>query len=175
MRAADRRDEGGLATMCPAPDSPTHQPLSIRTVLEPRGPAAAVILSDEQVATLGAGAKAFGVKVTVNGHTFDGRVARMGGESLIGFSRAVRTACGVEPGDEIEVVIQLATEPPTVDVPAALAAAFGADPKACELFDALAPSHRKEFARWVGEAKRDETRERRVSETLRMLHEGRTR
>jgi hypothetical protein len=155
--------------------SSEQKALRIRTVLEPRGPAAAVVLSDEQVSALAGGAKAFGVNVTVNGHTFDGRVARMGGESLIGFSKAVRAACGVEPGHEIDVVVSRATEAPTVELPPALAAAFRTDAKARESFDALAPSHRKEFARWVGEAKRDETRERRVAETLRMLHEGRTR
>jgi hypothetical protein len=56
-----------------------------------------------------------------------------------------------------------------------LAAALDADPAARAAFDALAPSHRKEFARWIGEAKRDETRKRRIGETLRMLAEGRTR
>ena len=42
-------------------------------------------------------------------------------------------------------------------------------------FEALAFSHRKEFARWVGEAKREQTRQRRVAETLRMVRSGQTR
>jgi hypothetical protein len=151
------------------------EPLSLRAVLEPRGPAGAVVLTDEQVAAIGGGAKTPAVTVTVNGHTFDGRIARMRGESLLGFNRAVREACGVEIGDEIELVVALATGPPTIELPPALAAALKADPGARDRFAQLAPSHRKEFARWVAEAKRDETRERRVVETLTMLHEGRTR
>ena len=141
--------------------------LRLRTVLEPRGPAAAIVLDDAQVAALGGGRKAFPVRVTVNGHTFPGRIARMGGESLIGLSKAVRAACGVEPGDD--------DAPREVEVPEALATALAGDEEARRAYEALAYTHRKEFARWVGDAKRPETRERRVAETLTMLREGRTR
>ena len=149
--------------------------LRLRTVLAPRGPAAAVILDDAQVAALGDGRKAFPVRVTVNGHTFPGRLARMGGENLIGLSRAVREACGVGIGDEADVVVALDDAPREVEVPEALAAALAGDAAARAAYEALAYTHRKEFARWVAEAKRPETRDRRVAETLTMLSEGRTR
>jgi Bacteriocin-protection, YdeI or OmpD-Associated/Domain of unknown function (DUF1905) len=149
--------------------------LRLRTTLQPYGPAAAVILTDEQVAAVGGGAKTPPVRVTVNGHTFAGRIARRGGDSLIGFSRAVREAAGVTPGEEIEVEIALDDAPRKVDVPAELTAALDGDAEARRAFDALAFTHRKEYARWVAEAKRAETRERRVAETLRMVKEGRTR
>ncbi len=99
----------------------------------------------------------------------------MGGETLLGFNKAVRAACGVTPGEEIAALVILDDAPPQVDVPPPLAAALSAEPAARAAFEALAPTHRKEFARWVSEAKRDETRERRIAETLRMLAEGRTR
>jgi uncharacterized protein YdeI (YjbR/CyaY-like superfamily) len=99
----------------------------------------------------------------------------MGGESLLGFNRAVREAAGVEAGQELELEIVLDSAPREVDVPAELTAALAGDARAREAFDGLSYSHRKEFARWVGEAKRGGTRERRASETIRMLHEGRTR
>jgi hypothetical protein len=151
------------------------QPVRIRAVLQPRGPAAAVVLTDEQLAAIGGGKKTPPVRVTVNGNTFDGRIGRMGGETLLGFNKAVRAACGVEAGDEVDVEVVLAEGPPAIDVPEDLAAALARDDAARTAFDGLAPSHRKEFARWVGEAKRPETRERRVAETLTMLREGRTR
>jgi hypothetical protein len=149
--------------------------MRLRTVLEPRGPAAAVILTDEQVAEIGGGKKTAPVRVTVNGHTFPGRIARMGGESMIGFSRAVREAAGVEAGQELDFEIVLDDAPREVEVPPALAQAFEGDPEARARFDALAFTHRKEFARWVQEAKREETRERRVAEALEMIRAGRTR
>jgi Bacteriocin-protection, YdeI or OmpD-Associated/Domain of unknown function (DUF1905) len=151
------------------------EPVRIRATLEPRGPAAAVLLTDEQVELIGGGAKTPPVRVTVNGHTFTGRIGRMGGESLLGFNRAVREAAGVEAGQEVELEIVLDSAPREIDTPAELAAALAADAAAREAFDGLSYTHRKEFARWVGDAKRIETRERRASETLRMLHDGRTR
>lgn len=142
-------------------------PVMIRAILQARGPAAAVVLTDEQLAEIGRGAKTPAVKVTVNGdQVFDLRIGRIRGETLLGFNKAVRTAAGVEAGDEVELSIVLDEAPREVDLPDDLAAALDADPAARAGFDALAPSHRKEYARWVGEAKRPETRERRIAETV---------
>jgi Bacteriocin-protection, YdeI or OmpD-Associated/Domain of unknown function (DUF1905) len=149
-------------------------PLRLRATLEPRGPAGAIVLTDDQVAGLGGG-KAPPVQVTVKGTTVQARVGRMGGENLLGFSKKLRSELGVEIGQTIDVVIALDAGPRTVEVPSALAEAFARDAKAKEAFEALAPSHRKEFARWVDEAKRAQTRQSRVEQTLQMLREGRTR
>lgn len=149
--------------------------LRLTTTLAPRGPAAAVVLDDEQVATLGEGAKRFPVVATVNGYTWRASVARMGGEFLLGLSREVRKAAGVEAGDTVEVALELDAAPREVEVPPALAAALAGDAAASAAFDGLAYTHRKEFARWIEEAKREETRERRVAQALTMLREGRTR
>jgi Bacteriocin-protection, YdeI or OmpD-Associated/Domain of unknown function (DUF1905) len=127
------------------------------------------------VAEVGEGRKAFPVRATINGYTWAGRVSRMGGEFLLGLSREVRTGAGVEAGDEVTVTIALDEAPREVDVPAALAQALEGDATAKATFDALAFTHRKEFARWIAEAKKDETRERRVAQALQMLREGRTR
>lgn len=149
--------------------------ISITTKLQKRGPAAAVVLNEEQVATVGEGAKRFPVRATVNGYTWRGSVARMKGEFLLGLNREVREAAAVEAGDEVAVEIALDTEERTVEVPPALAAALTADPAAKAAYDGLAYTHRKEFARWIDEAKKEETRERRVAKAIEMLHEGATR
>jgi hypothetical protein len=149
--------------------------LTLQTTLQPRGPAAAVVLSEEQVAELGEGRKAFPVQATINGYTWAGRVSRMGGEFLLGLNREVRTGAGVEAGDEVTVSIALDEAPREVEVPPALAQALEGDPAAKAAFDGLALTHRKEFARWIAEAKKDDTRERRVAQALEMLREGRTR
>jgi hypothetical protein len=148
--------------------------LRLRATLEPRGPAAAIVLTDEQVAMLGAG-KVFPVQVTVGAATVATRVARMGGENLVGLSRKLRAELGVETGDVVDVVLAADTAPREVVVPPALAAALTADPTAETAFEALAPSHRREFARWIDEARRDDTRKARVEQTLQMLREGKTR
>jgi len=150
-------------------DAPTPAPLRLKTALHARGPAAGLVLDDDQVVAIAGSAKTPPVRVTVNGYTFAGRVGRRGGQALIGFNRAVREACGVQAGDEIEVEIALDTQPREVEVPDALAAALREDDEARAAFAALAYTHRKELARRVAEAKRPETRDRRVGETLAQL------
>ena len=148
--------------------------LRLQAVLEPRGPAGAIVLSDEQVAALGT-TKTPPVRVTVHGITVPARVGRMGGENLLGFSKKLRSELGVEIGQSIAVVIALDEQPQTVELPQTLADALAGDPAARTAFDALAASHRKEFARWVGEAKREQTTQSRVEQTLQMVRDGRTR
>jgi hypothetical protein len=143
--------------------------------LQARGPAAAVVLDDGQVAAVGEGAKRFPVVATVNGYTWRTSVARMGGEFLVGLSREVRTAAGAEAGDEVEVTLELDTAPREVEVPEALATALAADPQASAAFAGMAFTHRKEYARWVAEAKRDETRQRRVEQAVEAIKAGKTR
>jgi hypothetical protein len=148
--------------------------LRLTTTLVPRGPAAAVVLDDEQVAAVGEGAKRFPVAATINGYTWRTTVTRMRGEFLVGLNRAVRTEAGVEAGDTVEVELELDTVPREVEVPSALAAALADDPAASAAFEALAYTHRKEYARWISDAKRDETRQRRVAQALEMLRSGKT-
>jgi hypothetical protein len=145
------------------------------TTLVPRGPAAAIVLDEQQVAAVGEGAKRFPVVATVNGYSWRTTVIRMGGEFLLGLSRAVRQAAGVEAGETVTVALELDTAPREVEVPAALAAALAQDPAALAAFDGLAYTHRKEYARWVEEAKKEETRARRVSLAIEMLRAGKTR
>jgi bacteriocin resistance YdeI/OmpD-like protein/uncharacterized protein DUF1905 len=155
--------------MCTSPNV-----LAIRATLEPRGPAAAVLLTDAQVASLGAG-RTPAVRVTVNGRSFAGRIGRMGGENLLGFNKQVRADLGVTAGQLLDLQIVRDTAPPVIELPPEFAAALAADEAARASFDTLAPSHRKEYARWVGEAKKAETRERRLAEALAMIKDGRTR
>lgn len=149
--------------------------ISLTGELVARGPAAAFVLDDDQVAAVGEGAKRFPVLATVNGYTWRTSVARMRGEFLVGLSKEVRTGAGVQAGDTVSLELKLDSEPRAVEVPPALAEALEADPEAKATFEGLAFTHRKEFARWIEEAKREETRTRRVTQALDMIRTGRTR
>lgn len=59
-----------------------------------------------------------------------------------------------------------------VAIPTDLAAALDADRKARERFDAFSPSHRREYIEWITEAKRPETRRRRLDTTIEQLSDG---
>lgn len=62
---------------------------------------------------------------------------------------------------------------PELDLPRELAAALAGAPDARARFDELAPSHRREYVRWITEARRDDARERRAAQTvMRLLEQG---
>jgi bifunctional DNA-binding transcriptional regulator/antitoxin component of YhaV-PrlF toxin-antitoxin module len=86
--------------------------------------------------------------------------------------RPLREAAGVAAGDVVHVVMEPDDEPREVEVPEDLARALHANPSARERFERLSFTHRKEYARWVAEAKREETRARRVAKTIEMLEAG---
>lgn len=146
--------------------------IEMRTTLVERGPAAAVVLDEKRVAAIGEGAKRFPVLATVNGYTWRTSVMRMGGEFLVGLNRQVREQAGVQAGDRVAVKLELDTAPREVDVPEPLAAALADDDDARAAFEGMAYTHRKEFARWVADAKREETRQRRVAKSVQMLRHG---
>ncbi len=146
--------------------------IRFRAQLQRRGLSVAVVLDEAQVAAVGEGAKRFPVVATVNGYTWRTSVARMGGEFLVGLNREARDGAGVQADDEAEVTIELDRAPREVEVPEALAAALAADPRAGAAFERMAFTHRKECARWIAEAKRAETRQRRVAQAVQMIQEG---
>ncbi|WP_447943223.1 YdeI/OmpD-associated family protein [Microbacterium aurum] len=134
--------------------------LVVRTTLTARGPATAIELTDDQVSALGGGRRA-AVRVTVGERSARLRLAAMGGANLIGLSKASRAELGVDIGDDIEAHIALDETPREVDVPDDLAAALAAADRRAA-FDAIVYSRRKELARGVAEAKKPETRQRRI-------------
>lgn len=62
-----------------------------------------------------------------------------------------------------------------VVVPEDLRSALERNPKAGTTFEALSPSHRREYVDWIDEAKRQETRARRIAHAVEWLSEGKTR
>ena len=112
------------------------------------------------------------VRATVNGHTFRTRLARYGGVDYLGFNREVREAAGIADGDRLAIEVELDVEPRRVAVPDELAEALAKDEVARAAFGALSPSHQREYAGWVAEARRAETRTRRVQQTLTRLRES---
>lgn len=126
----------------------------------------------EVVERLGAG-KRPAVRASLNHHTYATTLGVMGGRTLLPVSAEQRTAAGLSAGDEVEVALVADSAPRTVEVPDDLAAAVAADPAAQATFDGLTPSQRKEWVRWVTEAKRAETRTDRVAKTVEALAAGR--
>ncbi|WP_375491351.1 YdeI/OmpD-associated family protein [uncultured Jatrophihabitans sp.] len=133
--------------------------------------ATGIAVPDEVVAALDAG-KRPAVAVTIGGHTYRTTVAAMNGRFLVPLSAQNRAAAGVAAGDAVEVDIAVDTGKREVDVPADLAAALAGDTTAASFFDALSYTYRKEWVRWIEDAKRPETRATRLQKTVTLLHAG---
>lgn len=127
----------------------------------------------EVVASFGGG-KRPPVLVTIGRHTYRSTVAAYGDEFFLPLSAKNRASVGVEAGDEVEVDLELDTQPRMIEVPPDLSAALDAAADARRHFDGLSYSHQRQYVTWISDAKRVETRERRIAKAVEMLREGRT-
>jgi hypothetical protein len=140
---------------------------TFRTTLLQLGNNVGIEVPEEIVLGFGAG-KRVPLTVTINGYSYASTTAVMGGRYLISLSAAHRKAAGVAGGEEHDVTLEHDAAPRTVEVPEDLAAAL-AEAGVRDAFDALAFTYRKEHARSVADAKRPETRERRVTKIVDQL------
>jgi hypothetical protein len=111
------------------------------------------------------------VRGSVNGTPVRTRLAVYGGVTYLGLTREVREAAGIELGDAVDVELELDEAPREVSVPGELAAVLDGEGLR-ETYDALAFTHRREYAEWVGSAKQPQTRERRAAKAAEMLRAG---
>ena len=119
-------------------------------------------------------AKAFGkvrapVKVTLNGYTYRSTIASMGGCFLIPLRKSNREAAGLTGDETLDVRLDLDTEPREIKPPADLAKALKAAPPAWDRWRELSFSHQREYATAVEEAKKPETRARRIQNAVREI------
>ena len=111
------------------------------------------------------------VKATYDGVPYRGSLAKMGHPChFLIVTKAIRMHLGgKKAGDTVQVTVQRDTEPRVVDVPDDLGALLEPRPELKAYFDGLAYTHQKEYVRWITEAKKTETRERRLHKTIEML------
>lgn len=116
------------------------------------------------------GRKRVPIRATIDGEPYRGTLVRMGTPChVLIILKDIRARIGKEPGDEVEVSVEEDTTPRVVEVPADLKQAFEDEPEAKAAFEKLAYTHKKEYVTAILEAKRAETRERRIVTTLARL------
>jgi len=103
------------------------------------------------------------VRGLLAGTRFKGTASRSGGVLRVPVTRALLERAGVARGERVEVALERDSAPRPIAVPDELQAVLDSEPGLAEAFAAMAPSHRRAWAQYVGEAKRPETRERRAS------------
>lgn len=148
-------------------------PITIKTtVVQAEGKnATGFRIPAEVIDTLGAG-KRPPVKVSLNGYTYRNTIAAYGDVFMLSLSAEHREAAGVKAGDEVELTLELDTEPRTIEIPDDLAAALAEKPGATAAFEASSYSVRKEYVRQVESAKAQETRQRRIAGIVTKLTEA---
>ena len=113
------------------------------------------------------------VTVTIRGYTWRTTPGIYDGVGYVVVNRDAKEATGVDAPDRVQVTIELDMAPRAVRVPGDLLEALRGDPEADATFGKLSFTHRREYVEWVEQAKRPETRERRIAGTLERLHERR--
>jgi hypothetical protein len=113
------------------------------------------------------------VKVTFDGYPYRGVIANMGtGCHIIGVRKDVRKAIGKGVGDVVNVTIEKDEEERVVDVPDDLKNLLTKNRQAREFYESLSFTNRKEYALWINSAKKEETRDKRLKDTLSKLLGG---
>jgi uncharacterized protein DUF1905/bacteriocin resistance YdeI/OmpD-like protein len=147
--------------------------MRFRATLELGGKTATGIAVPQKVVTSLGTSKRPAVRVTINGHTYRSTVASMGGRYMLPVSAENREHAGVAAGDEVDVDVELDTEPREVVVPPDFAKALKRDADAKRFFDGLSYSKKRSLVIPVEQAKAAETRQRRIDKAIAQLREGR--
>ncbi len=108
------------------------------------------------------------VKGTIDGHPFKSTLLpNAEGKHFLVVKREIRDAIGKTPTETVTVTMTRDSSPRSLAIPGDMMKALDGDPKAKAVFTDMAHSHRKAYIEWVEEAKRKETRERRIEKALR--------
>jgi hypothetical protein len=131
-----------------------------------RGGGHAIEVDPELMASIGAKSRTR-VQGSIAGAPYRSNLVSMGGTLLLGVHKATVQAAGASIGDVVDVNLSLDTEPlPEDTVPDILENALRRSTPARAAWDRMPPSHRREYVRHILEAKKDETRTRRVAAAI---------
>jgi hypothetical protein len=145
--------------------------VSFNTTILQLGNNTGINVPDEVVEKLGAGKKP-PVIVTVNDYTYRNTIAVMGGKFMIGVSADIRSKTGIKGGDKVKVTLELDTKPREVEVPADFQRLLDKNSKARQFFETLSYSNKQRYVLPLGQARTEETRQRRMEKAINDLIEG---
>jgi hypothetical protein len=112
------------------------------------------------------------VKATFNGVAYKGTLIKYGQpQHMLPLLKAIRGQIGKGPGDIIEITVCRDEGPRVLEVPAAFKSAMKKE-DVLPFFEKLSYTHRKEYCRWISEAKKEETRSARLTKAIEMLKKG---
>lgn len=140
---------------------------SFKTIIKAFGNNTGIVVPEENLLELNAGKKP-PVKVNVNGYEYQSSIASMSGYYLIPLSKEHRLSSGLNGNDEVDVILTLESKDRNVEVPVELIQILKEN-NLLELFDKQSYSNRKEMVRLVVDAKKEDTKIKRLSQIVNQL------
>lgn len=146
---------------------------SFRALLEKHDASEATIINIpfDVPATFGTRARV-PVRGTINNFPYRSSIVPMGGKFILVVNKQLRAGANAAGGDTVSVTLERDDEPRIVTPPDDFARALRANPAAEAAWDKLSYTHQKEHARAIEDAKRPETRVRRIEKAVEQLAEG---
>jgi hypothetical protein len=152
-------------------DESIRQRFSAGLEREPDSQATFVVIPFDVQQVFGSRARV-AVRGSINGHPFRGSLSPYGGKHYLGVSKALRESAGVRAGDVVDLELRRDDEPRTINVPADLKVALEVNEAARLAWERLSYSHQREYVEAIEQAKKPETRARRVEKTVAALRTG---
>lgn len=116
------------------------------------------------------------VRGTINGFEYRSSIFPDGDAGhFMMVNKAMQAAAKVAQGETVNVTMAIDDAPREVQVPAELSRAMKKDVEAQKRFQSLSPSCRREYADWVSQARKQQTRDHRAESAVEMLRAGRKR
>ena len=112
------------------------------------------------------------VNVTFDGVPYKGSLFKYSyPQHILGILKSIREQIGKQPGDTVDLAIWKDEELRTVEIPADFRNRLKKE-SLLPIFEKLSYTHRKEYCRWISEAKKEETRLRRLEKAVETLRNG---
>ena len=112
------------------------------------------------------------VKGTINGFPFRSSLMNMGDGHMMVVNAQLRTGAQCKAGDTVTVLMAVDEDERTVEVPRYLNKIITGDPKTRKFWSKLSFTHQKEYVREIRDAKRPETREKRIAAMMDALRKN---
>jgi len=140
-------------------------------VLSAQGGGHAVVVPKDVAATFSS--KRPPVLAHINGVEYRSRLMVYGGQCYLGLRKDLLRQLGIGAGDQVDIELAEDEQERVVVEPPELTAALADNPDASAAYEKLPFTHRNEYARWIDEGKKPETRADRVAKTIKRLIEPR--
>jgi hypothetical protein len=119
------------------------------------------------------GSKRPKVRAVIEGIPYRGTLVRMRSQChILGILKSIREQTGKTVGDDVQVTVELDTEPRMLELPEELRTALLKEKDAASFFNSLSYTHKQEYVNYILEAKRPETRFKRTGKVIDGLKQG---